>query len=67
MYGISCVLYVQVKQMKLLTKRFEIRLDPKLYDALKRKAAELKVDMSVIVRPGIEFAIRNARAKEGSK
>lgn len=47
-----------------LSKRFEIRLDPKLYAELKSKAELLGVDMSVIARPGLEFAVRNARAKE---
>lgn len=44
-----------------LTKRFEIRLDPKLYAELKSKAELLDVGMSAIVRPGIEYAIKLAR------
>jgi hypothetical protein len=47
-----------------LSKRFEIRLDPKLYAELKSKADLLGVDMSAIARPGIEYAIQNARPKE---
>jgi hypothetical protein len=46
-----------------LSKRFEIRLDPKLYAELKSKAEALGVDMSAIARPGIEYAIQNARPK----
>jgi hypothetical protein len=47
-----------------LSKRFEIRLDPKLYAELKNKAESMGVDMSAIARPGIEYAIQNARPKK---
>ena len=46
-----------------LSKRFEIRLDPKLYADLKNKAEALGVDMSTIARPGIEYAVQTARPK----
>jgi post-segregation antitoxin (ccd killing protein) len=50
------------KQMKFV-KRLEIRLEPKLFEELKNKAKDLGVSMSQIVRPGIDYAIRNARSK----